>query len=234
MMDAKERSRLAGEIFLAIRKEYARKDTKASHRPERGKPPLVLRRLEIPEPVHLVILRRERARAVLHGREVPLSHFNRPELSVRREYVALQVDSQQTVALSFTSPWPCGRLAGLLNGYLEWPVTHPDESMRSAPCFAHLFTMSDTSVKWEGWASEELFRKAKATCEAIAGRRLVVEGGSLREDRHFTGVVSGMSGRGKTRVVGPVAWEAKPRFQDPREEENEIVNTLRAFGASGF
>jgi hypothetical protein len=85
MMDAEERSRLAGEIFLAMRREYARKDAKASHKAERGKPPLVLRRLELPEPVSLLILRRERARAFLHGREVALSHFNRPELTVRRE-----------------------------------------------------------------------------------------------------------------------------------------------------
>lgn len=93
--------------------------------------------------------------------------------------------------------------------------------------------MSDTSLRWEGWVPEELFHKAEATCEAIAGRRLVVEGGSLKEDRHFTGVVSGVSGRGKNRVLRPVAWEAKARFQDPREEEKEFVSIVRGLGAAG-
>lgn len=222
-MDAQERSKLAEEIFLAMRRDYARRDARASHKIERGKAPLVLPRLEMPEPLPLVILRRERARAFLHGREVHLSHFDRPELTVCREYVALRADTQETAALSFSSAWPCGKLAGLLNAFLEWPATHPDERTRSAPYFAHLFTMSDTSLKWEGWVPEELFHTAEAIFEAIAGRRLVVTGGSLKEDRHFAGVVSGTSGRGKNRVVRPVAWAAKHRFQDPREEETEPV-----------
>jgi hypothetical protein len=135
------------------------------------------------EPVRVVVVRREKPRAILaDGTPVPITgprcaidlDGERQEATVFREYVVLQADTLEPALLTF-SRGPEERLARMLNVLLEMPFT-VKRTVVVLPYFARVFAVSAGLLAQEGWASEELYQLAEATYEDLKGRRLVTDG----------------------------------------------------------
>lgn len=129
------------------------------------------------ETVRVVVVRRERPRAVLaDGSPVPITDprcieddDGQSEATVFREYVAIRADNFEPIALSFSGIHE--KTARMLNVLLEMPFKGGP-----IPYFARVFAVNSRSVVPGGFCSEELYQLAEATSEAVAGRRLVATG----------------------------------------------------------
>lgn len=154
-------------------------------------------------PVRVVIVRREKRRAMLFApledgggileRDIPLTDprcqwdgDQKPLATEFREYIAIRADTCEPIALSFKGT--SLNTGKMLNTLLELPAKDPATGkLCQVPYFARVFAVVASlkknekgafyvfGIKQDGFASPDAFQVAETTYESLAGRALAVD-----------------------------------------------------------